>query len=85
MATPEAAQTPTIAVTLVSMLPVAIGGIIAIAGGLATGILNHMLKASSERKEQRREKLEEVVALAYEVGTWLDSQRSYYFFRVAHR
>jgi hypothetical protein len=74
----DASQAPTILQTLITLLPVVVGGVIALASGVTTGILNHLFKRRSDRKERRRKKLEEFVALTYEVETWLDGiQRSY--------
>jgi hypothetical protein len=76
-------ESPALATTLVAMLPVAIGGMIAIAGGLATGLLNHLLKGRAEHKEGLRKKLEEMVSLAYELESSLDKQRFHYFFQTS--
>ena len=58
--------------TLLSLVPIITGGGLTLIGGIIGSILSHRLKTSSERKELRRQKLEEVVAAVYGLEHWLE-------------
>jgi ABC-type nitrate/sulfonate/bicarbonate transport system substrate-binding protein len=61
---------------LPKIIPVALGGVLAIAGGVAAQTLTHVL---SERREQRklfREKAEALIAALYEHREWLKSENN---------
>lgn len=79
MATPDPASTQTLTQALITLMPVIAGGVIAIAGGVLGSVLSHLLKTSTDRRERRRTKLEEIVTLTFEVEQWLERQRDYFW------
>lgn len=54
------------------LLPVAVGGLIALVGSIGGGTIVFFLQSHNERRIFRRAKLEELVALAYKCDDWLD-------------
>lgn len=79
MAAPDPANTQTISQVMLTLMPVIVGGVIAIAGGVLGSVLSHLLKTSSDRRERRRTKLEEIVTLTFEVEQWIERQRDYFW------
>ncbi|MFN4042668.1 hypothetical protein [Limnobacter sp.] len=79
MPTTDPAQVQSLSQVLITLAPVLVGGVIAITGGVLGSILSHWMKTSSERKDRKRQKLEEIVALTFEVGHWLEKQRDYFW------
>jgi hypothetical protein len=53
------------------LLPVIVGGVIAIAGGLIGPPYLHHLQQKAEKKRKRAEKFEELIATLYEHNHWL--------------
>lgn len=79
MAAPDPADTQTLTQVLLTLMPVIIGGVIAIAGGVLGTVLSHLFKTSTDRRERRRAKLEEIVTLTFEVEQWLERQKDYFW------
>ncbi len=79
MAAPDPASTQTLAQVMLTLMPVIVGGVIAIAGGILGSVFSHLLKTSSDRRERRRMKLEEIVTLTFEVEQWIERQRDYFW------
>lgn len=79
MAATDPANTQTLTQALITLVPVVAGGMIAIAGGVLSSILSYLLKTSSDRRELRRTKLEEIVTLTFEAEQWLEYQRDYFW------
>lgn len=71
---PEATETNT-SVWLV-LLPVIVGGIIGLAGGLIGPPFVHHLQTKAEKKKRRAEKFEELVAALFEHQHWLQTMRN---------
>ena len=63
-----------------NLIPVIVGGIIGLAGGLAGPPLTHWLSEKSNRKKRRAEKLEELIGVLYEHEDWLELNRNIYMF-----
>ena len=55
-----------------NMLPVLVGGLIAVLSAAATQYIIHKLKSVHEKKLFMRDKLEKLVSYAYECQNWLD-------------
>jgi hypothetical protein len=58
------------------LVPVIVGGLLAIAGGAVTTVLLHFMRIKTEKKNKRAEKYEELVAAIYEYDHWLDKKKS---------
>jgi hypothetical protein len=82
------APTPsTFATELAALLPVIVGGAIALISGIAGAIANHMFatkrdEAASKRQAAaaKRERLERIVTAVHDLATWLKKNDNYYFF-----
>jgi hypothetical protein len=60
-----------------SLLPVIIGGLLAIAGGAVTTlttVILHFMRTKTEKKNKRSEKYEELVAAVFEHEHWLNQK-----------
>jgi hypothetical protein len=61
------------------LLPVALGGFLAIIGGLVSGLVGpyiiQRVRDAAEKKRKRAEKYEELVAAVYEHAHWIDAMR----------
>jgi len=79
MTTADPATTETLIQVMTTLVPVIVGGVIAIVGGVLGSVLSHVLKTSSDRRERRRAKLEEIVTLTFEVEQWIERLRDYYW------
>jgi len=62
---------------IVDMLPVIIGGIMALSGGVLTSILTHKMESGRQKKKINAEKAEKIVDLLYCNMMWL----SYHHFK----
>src|SRR5262249_20753176 len=62
------------------LLPVIVGGAIAIAGGLIGPPFLHWLQQNAEKKRRRAEKFEELVTALYEHEHWLEAMQGNYVF-----
>jgi len=58
-----------------TLVPVVIGGVIALAGTWLAPWVSERHKARTQRKKRRAEKFEELVAAIFEVDHWLDNLR----------
>jgi hypothetical protein len=59
-----------------TLLPVIVGGGIAVAGGLAGPLLSNWLNDQAAKRKQRTEKLAEMIAAIYENDHWLMMYRN---------
>ncbi len=59
-----------------ALLPVIVGGIIGLLGGLVGPPLAHWLGEGAARKKKRAEKLEELIGALYAFDHWLGLMRS---------
>jgi hypothetical protein len=75
MATPP---TPSVASELLSLVPVIVGGVIAITGGLVGSFASHVLEQRREKNRNKREQLLRVVAAAYDLTLWTKKNDNYY-------
>jgi hypothetical protein len=72
-----AMATPTPEVSLwATLLPVIVGGLIGLTGGLAGPWFLETRKQAAEKKKKRAEKFEELIAAIHEHSHWLDTARS---------
>jgi uncharacterized protein YggL (DUF469 family) len=79
MAVLDPANTQTFTQVLLTLMPVIVGGVIAIVSGVLGTIFSHLLKTSTDRRERRRAKLEEIVTLTFEVEQWFEKQKDYFW------
>ena len=61
---------------LATLVPVIVGGVIALAGGWFGPWVLEGRKEKAEKKKRRAEKFEELVAAIYEFDHWLDNERT---------
>jgi len=61
---------------LVSLMPVIVGGLIGVVGGLAGAGYGSRLSEKREHKTRRREKLEALVTAAYELDIWIKREEN---------
>ena len=61
---------------LVELLPVMVGGAIAILAGISGAFFGVHFEAQKSRNETKRSKLERIVELSHSVSTWLSSRRN---------
>jgi hypothetical protein len=64
---------------LVFLLPVIVGGLIGVLGGLAGAGYGSRLSEHRDYKSKRREKLEALVTAAYELDVWFKREENAYF------
>ncbi|MBX5223797.1 hypothetical protein HJC04_26330 [Rhizobium sp. NLR8a] len=57
------------------LMPVIVGGSLAILGGALSPIVSHILSARSARQARRVQRFEEMMAAVYEHDHWLDGKR----------
>ncbi|MBN8449332.1 MAG: hypothetical protein J0M13_10060 [Candidatus Accumulibacter sp.] len=62
-------------------VPVVIGGLLAIGGGLIGHFVTHHLTSEREQSTRRRERLESLVKALYAHSQWLDDKRNSMIFR----
>lgn len=72
---------PTISSQFASLLPVLLGGALAISGGLLSQIVIHLLGSSRERTKLRRDRIEGLVKALFSYEQWLDEKRIKSLFR----
>jgi len=63
-------------VELVKAIPVVVGGLLALGGGLIGQIVTHRLAVKRDRSKLRRERLESFVKALYAHDQWLDDKRN---------
>ncbi len=66
-----------------TLLPVIVGGLIGLAGGIAGPPLSHWLNEGSARRKKRAEKLEEMIGYIYAHDHWIDTLRGIRVFGAA--
>jgi hypothetical protein len=66
---------------LAKVVPVVIGGLLAVGGGIAGQFFTHRLTESREKTKLRRERLEDLVKALYAHEQWLDAKRNTMIFR----
>lgn len=71
----------TIASQLANAIPVFLGGLLAIAGGLGSQLVIHWLNGSRERAKLRRERLEALVKALYAHEQWITDKKNKMIFR----
>jgi hypothetical protein len=59
-----------------SLIPVIVGGLIGLAGGIAGPPLSHWLNEGSANRKKRAEKLEEMICHIHAFEHWLDVQKN---------
>lgn len=67
-----------VAAAVIPMIPVVVGGLLAIGGGLAVAIANHFFTARRERAVAKRAKLDNLVSAAHDLAIWLKKNDNYY-------
>lgn len=60
----------------IKILPVVVGAILAISGGIASQFLTHHMSKSRERKKLLRERIESLVKTLYDQETWLKKKHN---------
>lgn len=71
----------TIANQIASAVPVLLGGLLAIAGGLGSQLVIHWLSGSRERTKLRRERIEALVKALYTHEQWVTDKKNKMIFR----
>ena len=61
--------------TIVSLLPIITGGLIALLGGAVGPVVSHFLASKKEKKRERIEKFEELFEVLSEYEQWVDAER----------
>jgi hypothetical protein len=69
-------MSPALEQTLVGLLPVVTGGILAALGGAFGALITHRLAASREIQMAERATLERIATLAFEYSAWLERRLS---------
>lgn len=74
-------DTTAILAELAKAIPVVVGGLLAIGGGLGSQVFVHRLAERRELTKLRRERLEALVKAVYAHAQWLDAKRVAMIFR----
>ncbi|MBM6397903.1 hypothetical protein JQC79_19310 [Ochrobactrum anthropi] len=61
--------------TIITLLPVMVGGIIALLGGIAGPLVSHFLASKKDRRRERIEKFEELFSLLGSHQQWMEKER----------
>ena len=69
--------TPEIVPSLISLIPVAVGGGLALAGAIGGGLLSHWMKTRTEKANRRAEKFEEILVALFDHKHWLSQMNSH--------
>lgn len=72
-----ATTAPEIAPILISLIPVVVGGCLALAGAIGGGLLSHWLKTRADRANRRAEKYEELLVSIFDHKHWLAQMNSH--------
>ena len=67
---------PTLIEELARAIPVVVGGLLAVGGGLFGQVVTHRLTMKRERSKIQRERLESFVKAIYAHSQWLDEKRN---------
>ena len=65
-----------------TLLPVIVGGVLTMGGGViaaAVSLIDKFYERSAEKKKRRAEKFEELVSAVYEFDRWLEKKRGFVF------
>jgi hypothetical protein len=62
-------------------IPVVVGGLLAVMGGVASQYMTHRLSDSREKKKRRRDRIESLVKAAYAHEQWVVTRRDRLVFR----
>jgi hypothetical protein len=65
---------------LLDLLPVVIGGLIAVVGGAVASWWSHSYQRAAERRDHRRQALEEICELAFALDAWLLNLMTFHFY-----
>ena len=68
-------------IEIAKAIPVVVGGLLAVAGGVGSQFLVHRLTDSRDRVKLCRERLEALVKAVYAHGQWLEEKRTKMIFR----
>lgn len=71
----------TIPMQLANAIPVVVGAILAIAGGIASQYVVHLLAESREKMKMRRERIESLVKALYAYEQWVEDKQNTMIFR----
>jgi hypothetical protein len=71
---------PTVASELIALLPVIVGGAIALAGGVIGAGATHFFTARRDRAAAKRERLEKLVTAVHDLNIWAKKNDNYYLF-----
>jgi hypothetical protein len=72
---------PSIYGEVAQAIPVVIGGLLAVGGGVIAQVITHWLSISRDERNLRRERLEQLVKALFAHQEWLDERRSVMIFR----
>jgi hypothetical protein len=72
---------PSIYGEIAQAIPVVVGGLLAVGGGVMAQVVTHRLALSREERNLRRERLEALVKALYAHNQWLDERLSIMVFR----
>lgn len=70
-----------LSVELANAVPVVVGGLLAVAGGLGGQVLTHWLTRKRDRASLRRERLEALVKSVYQYKRWVGDKSTVLIFR----
>jgi hypothetical protein len=68
----------TFSIAIIQLLPVIVGGFIAIGGSIMASIISHKKQTSQKKAELKVQKLEELLNLVYESVEWVSQFRDEY-------
>ena len=75
---------PTFYSEIAHAIPVLVGGLLAVLGGVATQILTHWLARRRERESFRRERIESLVKALFAQSQWIQDHRDAMIHNKAH-
>lgn len=65
---------------LLDLLPVVVGGVIAVIGGAVAGWWSQSYQREAERRDHKRQALEQICELAFELDAWLLNSMTFHFY-----
>lgn len=65
---------------LLDLLPVVAGGVIAVVGGAVAGWWSHSYQRKAERRDHKRQALEQICELAFALDAWLLKLMTFHFY-----
>lgn len=66
---------------ILAAIPVVVGGVLAIAGGLASQLVIHRLAEGRQKAKLRRDRIESLVKAVYAQSRWISERSSKMIFR----